>query len=156
MKHIIMGIIFINLMFFFNGDKLMAQTNITHVFNRLEFEAFVQYTIENGEIIEDSQLWGSSPCLKMNNFYITLLPKFSNHNELLEYFDKTHYNVSDFNGISIVHFMGITTADITLIGDNVYITHIINARADYNELFDILINTCIPQIKELIVKPYPQ
>ena len=130
------------------GNKM---TDITHIFDKKQFEAIVQYVLDKGEIWEFySQLWGSSPYLEMDEFFITLFPKYENFDDIEEYWNKTCYDVSDFTGMCIGHFMGLASADIKIIGDKVFVTRIINGIPEYDELLDIVINTCIPKMKELL------
>jgi hypothetical protein len=49
--------------------------DITSTLDKQQFEAVVQYILDKGDIWEYySQLWGSSPCLSVNDFILLLLP----------------------------------------------------------------------------------
>ena len=156
MKNSIVGLAFLGIISFGNVWKIMAldedeMTDITHVLDKKQFEAIVQYVLDKGEIWEYySQLWGTSPYLEIDGFYITLAPKYANHDDIVKYMEKTHYDVSDFDSMCIGHFMDGACADIFIKGDRVFVTRIINGRLKYRELLDILLNTCLPKIKDLI------
>jgi hypothetical protein len=156
MKNSIIGLVFLGIISFGNVTKLMALkedevTDITHVFDKKQFEAIVQYVLDKGEIWECySQFWRSSPFLEMDGFYITLAPKYEIHDDIGEYIKKTHYDVSDFNIMCIGRFMGGAFADILMLGDRVFVTRITNGSLKYRELLDILINDCITKLKDLI------
>ena len=156
MKQSIKSIIFLSLLILFihEEDKLIAledEKDITHILNKKQFEAVVQYVLENGEFWEFySSLWGSTQYLDLIDFNITLEPdlgkvRFPNIRNRNEWYD-----VLNWNGISIRHFNGLATADLVLVENNVYVTRIINGSCEYNEDFNILINTCIPRLKLLI------
>ena len=60
-------IFLISILLIHNGGKIIAQdreTDITHILDKGQFEAVVQYVLDNGSIEEAySSLWGASPYL---------------------------------------------------------------------------------------------
>lgn len=130
---------------------LDGPTDISHVLNKRQFEAVVQYVLDKGEIWENySQLWGSSPYLRFDDFYITLSPNTTNHADVIKYMSKKHYDVSDFVGFTVGHFDGLASASIVLQENGIYVVRIVNGSSEYDVLLNKLIKTVIPTVKKTV------
>ena len=139
MKYIFGCILFFNGAFMFSED-CRDMTDITHIFDKRQFEAVVQYVLDNGEIMEFySSLWGSSPILNLKGFSIILVPNGPYFDD--EYQTKMRSDVSHYQTMVVHGFWGVNRPEITIKENNVYMP---------SEYINRLMDTFIPQIRELI------